>query len=345
MNNPFDDTQKESEDKVTRRVAGVGIAALLILIGAVAVSLLLLFTTSGSRVFDVMLLLFPFWFLVPLWALSYARRKGHGGWNESGGGLLSFGEIGMVLAVLFLPFIGLFALVETFQSGISMDGATCLKANDGSVSIRRHTLRNVLALVSVSVGASGLGLLVWVGRDMLSDKDSAAPVGVGILIIGVVLFTIGRSAVRSLRQPSFYIDANSRLIESGRGSTAQQIFFSRIAYLSTTPPTKSSLEGVTRIGIQVTLDNGEVIKLGSVSGPDANKARTRATAIAQLVAEVTGAAIREPDGSSESIESIRERRPAVQPQAASKPGKMRLILIGLILLLLSIVVMLLLPQR
>jgi hypothetical protein len=84
-----------------------------------------------------------------------------------------------------------------------------------------------------------------------------------------------------------------------------------------------------------------VIKLGSVSGPDANKARTRATAIAQLVAEVTGAAIREPDGNIESIESIGKRRLSLQPQVTHKQGKTGLILIGLILLLLSIVIILL----
>jgi hypothetical protein len=118
MNNPIDDIQMEREDKVTRMVAGAGIAALLtLIIGAAAVTLLLLFTTRGIRGFDVIVCLFPLWFALPGWAVIYAKRKGHGGWNKSGGELLSSGcEIGVLLALVGLPFIGLLALLETFRS-------------------------------------------------------------------------------------------------------------------------------------------------------------------------------------------------------------------------------------
>lgn len=179
-------------------------------------------------------------------------------------------------------------LMRGFQSAIPMDAATCLKADDGSVIIRRPVL--FLWVVIVVGGAFGFGLLV--ALLVLGVGLPAEIVGAGIIIEGALFFIV-RSAIRSLRLPSIYINANSRILERGRGSTAQQISFSRISYIRTALPTTNILEGVTRIRIQVTLNDGEVIELGSVSG-DPNKARTRATAIAQLVAEVTGAAIREP---------------------------------------------------
>ena len=122
---------------------------------------------------------------------------------------------------------------------------------------------------------------------------------IGCLLIGLALFF----AVRSLRQPYIYVNANSRTIEHG----TQKIPFSRISNIRATPRTQSfgrivydvvnvgsSDLNKTCIDIQVVLNNGEVIELGSVSGNVANSVLSRATAITQLVAEVTSAAIREP---------------------------------------------------
>jgi hypothetical protein len=177
-----------------------------------------------------------------------------------------------------------------FQSAIVMDGATCLKADDGGVVIRRRIhLYNLWAIVIL--GPFAFFLLLMLLRFIFFAGISIFLTSV---IIGAALLRVALSLVRSLRQPSIiHFKANSRILEIGRGITGQQILFSGISHIRTTPPTKSIFEGVTRIRIQVTLDNGEVIELGSVSG-DANKAHTQAAAITQLVAEVTGAAIREP---------------------------------------------------
>jgi hypothetical protein len=96
----------------------------------------------------------------------------------------------------------------------------------------------------------------------------------------------------------------------------------------------------TYIDIAVALDNGDVIELGTVSGLDENNVRSRATTITKLVAEVTGAAIRESDGNIESIESIRKRMPSLQPQVTLKQRRI-MILIGVILLVLSMLIMIL----
>jgi hypothetical protein len=243
--------------------------------------------------------------------------------------------------------------VRGFQTAIEMDGITCLKA-DGSVIFRRSSGYTWLGIMIL--GVLELALLTFTVLVVtMGNWTLALLVGllIGCLVIGLIIFLI----VRSLRQPYIYVDANSRTLERG----TQKFPFSEISDIRATPRTKSVGRTVydmageiivgssdlykTCIDIQAVLSNGGVIELGSVSGDVANSVLLRATAITQLVAEVTGAAIRKPAGNSESIESGRERKPALQPQVTYKSGRMRLILISLILLLLSIVMLLLLPQR
>jgi photosystem II stability/assembly factor-like uncharacterized protein len=190
-----------------------------------------------------------------------------------------------------------------FQSAIEMGGITCLKTHDGSVIFRRssgYTWLKIpifgvleLALLAFTV------LVVTMGNWTLSLLVGLL---IGCFLIGLALFF----AIRSLRQPYIYINANSRTLERG----TRQIPFSGISNIRATPRTKSvgrtvyDLAGEiivgssdlnkTRIDIHVVLNDGEVIGLGSVSGNAANSVLTRATTITKLVAEVTGAAIREP---------------------------------------------------
>ena len=174
-------------------------------------------------------------------------------------------------------------------SPIAMDGATCLKTNDGGVVIRRAQFSNWLAII-VLVPFE----FVLLGLIFSANISNILYLIFGIVLIGAALITVARS----LRQPSIDFNANSRILEIGRGSNAQRIPFSKIAHISAAPRTTSFggavfqllLNQVLGIRIQVMLANGQVIELGSVSG-EAIGARARADAIAQLVAEVTGAAI------------------------------------------------------
>ena len=186
-----------------------------------------------------------------------------------------------------------------FGSAIKMtDGRICLKVSDGSVVIKPRTLYNWFVIVVL--GGAAFFLFIISGGFLIFDPiftlDALISGGARLifytLVIGLALFF----AVRRLRQPSITINANSRALEIRRGSIDQQILFSSFAYISTTPPITNSgrspdfwskLGGSERvICIQVMLDDGEMIKLGSVSG------EARATAITRLVAEVTGAQVR-----------------------------------------------------
>ena len=204
-----------------------------------------------------------------------------------------------------------------FQTAIEMDGATCLKANDGSVVLRRSSGYTWLGILMLGVLELALlvftVLVVTVGNWTLSLLVGLL---IGCVLIGLTMFF----TVRSLYQPYIYINANSRTLEAGRGLTTQQIPFSGISYIRATHiksfghtpydltgeivlGTIAAFQGFwtfgagatnfgkTRIDIQVMLNNEQVIKLGSVSGHD--NVLSRATAITQLVAKVTGAAILE----------------------------------------------------
>jgi hypothetical protein len=226
------------------------------------------------------------------------------------------GLLGLFVFCILTPLmsVGLFAIYRWcvhrlplhgsgFVSAIWMaNGQICLKAIDGSIVIRPRTLYNWFVIVVL--GGAAFFLVILFGSIVIRSVDARLIVTciLGALVTGLALFNPLFIAVRSLRQPSICINANSRTLEIRRGSIGQQILFSRFAYISATPQTTNTgrspdfLSGLgvgevawereSGIRIQVTLDDGEVIKLGGVSD------QSRATAITELLAEVTGVQVR-----------------------------------------------------
>ena len=169
------------------------------------------------------------------------------------------------------------------KSVIAMDGATCVKTEDGSLAFKRRTFATCLIVVSL-----GLFLLLLLGvivADLFSGQATSTSDLGGIfgacVFLAVVIFVL----IRNLRMPSVYLNANSRLLEIGRGASARQFLFSNIGHIALT-----SRVGHTITDIQALLNNGEKVQFGSVSGATAE---ARANTIAQLIADLTGAPIRQ----------------------------------------------------
>lgn len=183
------------------------------------------------------------------------------------------------------------------QSAIKMDNRIFFKTNEGNITIKRPTLQIWLAVIFL--GAFELRLLALVVPDIIDiikGKDESinnmSVIILTVIFLGYVLF----QSIQSLRQPStIQIDANSRTIMIRNGLTKEQILFSQLSEIFgvTQSAPRVGLLAVERINIRIMLVNGKVIEMGSVSG-DTYNAHSRAVAIAQQIAEVTGAAIREP---------------------------------------------------
>jgi hypothetical protein len=174
------------------------------------------------------------------------------------------------------------------QSAIQMDGATFLKTNEGNITIKRRTVYTWLLIVFFGPIELGiLALAVSLVTDIIRGKglpENSIGVIVGGFLIGAVLL----QNIRTLRQPSIInFSANSRILVIGRGSTEQQILFSQISQISGVTH-QTQLHKVERIDIKLMLDSAKVIELGSVTGYDA---LSRASAIAQQIAGLTGASI------------------------------------------------------
>ncbi len=175
-----------------------------------------------------------------------------------------------------------------------MDGATCLKADDGSVVIRRQTVRNWIVLVVIL----GVGLPITVGllwatisgivkgeSDLVGALEALAVVVGSGSIIGAGVYNL----VRSMRRSTVHINAKAKMLEIGHGSSLRQISFSSVLGVIVESIERGSVDrheiGVYRIG--VVLGDGNRLPLGTVSGEVA-KTKERAESIAQLIADVTG---------------------------------------------------------
>ncbi len=172
------------------------------------------------------------------------------------------------------------------KSVIAMDGATCVKTEDGSLAFKRRTFATCLIVVSL-----GLFLLLLLGvivADLFSGQATSMSDLGGIIgacvFLAVVIFVL----VRNLRMPSVYLNASSRTLEIGRGASARQILFSSIGHIALT--SRVGHMDIPITDIQALLNNGEKVQFGSVSGATAE---ARANAIAQLIADITGAPIRQ----------------------------------------------------
>jgi hypothetical protein len=175
---------------------------------------------------------------------------------------------------------------------MAMDGATCLQAENGDVVIRRNKARNWLYLIFLTLALLGVvamlfAIIIKVLNGTLAPEDLieglAITIGVGS-IISVAIFSL----VYSLQQSAASFNAGFEMLEIGIGysSSLRQIPFSSISRVVVEFPKTHSKMGV--FAIKVLLDDGEEILLGTVSGKIV-ATEERASAIAQLIADVTGA--------------------------------------------------------
>jgi|CXWL01.1.fsa_nt_gi hypothetical protein len=175
-----------------------------------------------------------------------------------------------------------------FESAILLDGAACLKTDDGKIVFKQRAVRNWLILIGLGLGliAVGLGTVLWIG-DMWSGAN-IAPRGLvwGLIVAALMIGFAFLSTLSSLRQPPILINSASRFIEVGQGLSVGQIPFSNLSHIALTSRVGPWKE--TIIYIQGILNNDLRIPFGSVSG---SKAEARANTIAQLIADVTGAPI------------------------------------------------------
>ena len=180
-----------------------------------------------------------------------------------------------------------------FQSAIAMDGATCLKADDGSVVIRRGTARNWIVLgVILGLGLPIGVVILWATISGFLEGESDLVDALGVLAVVVGAGSIIGAGVRSMGRPSVCIHAQARILKIGHGPSLRQIPFSSISRVCV-ESTESGSMGIHRtgvFGIGVVLRDEVWLPLGTVSG-EWGKAEERATVIAGLISEVTGASV------------------------------------------------------
>ncbi len=167
---------------------------------------------------------------------------------------------------------------------IAMDGATCVKAKDGNITFKKRTFTTWVIIVGL--GLILLPLLGFMATALLSGREISlrgliTSLG-GCAFLAIVIFTL----IRNMRMPPVYINASSRRLEIGRGAFAREVLFSNIGYIILT--SHAGLLDETITDVQALLKDGETIRFGSVSG---GTAEARANAIAQLIADATGAPI------------------------------------------------------
>lgn len=182
------------------------------------------------------------------------------------------------------------------QSRIEMDGASCLKTDTGDVVIQRRTGRNVFYLVFLTAIQVGMVTLTFMAvRDsMVADWEDLAG---GVVVIGVAQYLLARS----LRLSSLRFSVESGEIEFRRGfSRHHQVPFRAISRVTVADVARHVPLLPTEVWrIEITLDDGDSLQLGTVSG---KAAQQRAGAIAQLVTEATGAMTnQQPPGAQEHL--------------------------------------------
>lgn len=185
-----------------------------------------------------------------------------------------------------------------FQSAIKIEGATCLKANDGSVIIRppsgfyRTGALILMGLVGLIGVATPIVFLVWavlMGRALLADtlRSVAVALAVGIALGGGLVAAV----VRSPRQSSMRFNTHTRLLEISTGSEEpRRISFSSISQIAMSSKQIPFSDGteMTVNDIWAILSDGQKLLLGSLSGAEL---RARTNTLTQWIADATGVAI------------------------------------------------------
>jgi len=204
-----------------------------------------------------------------------------------GSSIFEFFLLGVIpLAVGLLVVVGIRGLPHFrrgVQSAVRMDGAYFLRTDEGNIEIRRRTVFLWFMFAFFGLFALGwIALVVYGWQQRTETQDASAVLGLGavMLIIGSVLFLI----IRLLARPYIIqIDGSSRTMTIGKGIGEQQVLFSELREVL-------ALTRVDVTHIVIMLSDERVLEIGSVSGANV---KSRAGAIAQQIAEVTGANIRE----------------------------------------------------
>ena len=178
------------------------------------------------------------------------------------------------------------------RATIAMDGAFCIRAGDGSITIRKRNLRNGLVLIFLGMCLLGTlaGLCAFIGGLFRGEWDPDTLLEIGALVAATGLMAAAILVlIRSLRSPPIHINAATRVIEVGRGPSRRSVPFADVSHVEFERLSMRGIEGndVTVFSIDVTLSDGDTLRLGTVSGKT-TKAMERAAAVARLIAETTG---------------------------------------------------------
>ena len=186
--------------------------------------------------------------------------------------------------------------IRGFRSSIEMEGASCLIAQDGSVLIRPHTLRNLVYLAIVGGGLAGITMIFIV---IANGRVSIEEVGLrGLLMtIGYLPMLVGACflLLRSIGQPRMRIRRQAGEIEWSRWLRRQRHPFQVISQVVLILPKRPRwLQPVinalfeTEVMIKIQLMDGGRLLAGHVSG---RYSRRRASAAAKAIAKAIGVPI------------------------------------------------------
>ena len=206
-------------------------------------------------------------------------------------GVLIFGGVGLILILPIVAIAGVYLMgrrnKREFRSLIEMDGARCIQAKDGRVTIKSKTWVNFFALIFLMAVLAGCG---WLMADNLN-------LGLGLIepIVTFGLFALSMALVifylwRALKQPAFYFNSEGQTLTIKQGSSSRQIPFGQMANLSVAG-WQNEVDGqeFPCAGIKLELTNGETIELGTLSSLTGEKDLwQRCGQVCQLVADVTG---------------------------------------------------------
>jgi hypothetical protein len=210
-------------------------------------------------------------------------------------GVLIFGGCGLIIILPIVAIAGVYYLgrrnKRNFQSLIEMDGARCVQAMDGRVTIKSKIWVNFFAFIFLIVT---FGMCGWLVADNLSqDLSIIGP----IVLLGFLALTIVPAIIylwRGLRRPAFYFNPEDQTLAIKQGPSSRQIPFGQIAKLSVEGWQKE-MDGQNFLpcaGIKLELTNGETIELGTLSSATGEKDLwKRCGDICHVVADVTGASL------------------------------------------------------
>lgn len=206
--------------------------------------------------------------------------------------LFIFLLLGLCTLPLVIPY-GLFIYrtesKRKYELFIVMDGTYCLKKyNDTSLVFKRRKGRNFSILVFLVLALLGsiAALVSTFSSTPRGELTEAVDDSATLLIVTFILGTAILVLSRSLLTPSICINGNTKMIEIGRGRSIQQVPFSSISNVAAQGIDAASglVPGYERIEINIILEDGDRIQLGSVSGSGADK---KADDLIRLVSGLT----------------------------------------------------------